>query len=220
MIIKLAQDYHDIITELYDEYRELDQGFKPSVKERNSASNALIEEYIETHKERPPNALLSRLASYVLLDDLSDSHPDKMSREEYPIMSYGQTGRRYRRHRTMDDVQYGDMRHLGRRKVNSSMVTDDGEDLDESRPYVSSIHLIGQDRMEVDDVVDRLSFADIIESSNLTERQREVVELIFLDDLTQVKAGEVLGVNRHTINEHLAISLRKMKAYLRDLPNK
>ncbi|EPC8408886.1 hypothetical protein ACR3AM_003156 [Bacillus thuringiensis] len=37
--------------------------------------------------ERPEPKQLERLADLLLYKELHDAHPDKMSREEYPIMS-------------------------------------------------------------------------------------------------------------------------------------
>src|SRR5690625_1714088 len=98
--------YHERITELFDEYYAAPKDDKPTPNKRIEAADELIEAYIGKHGERPPKSILSRLATYILLDTLTDSHPDKMSREEYPIMSYGQTGRYFERNTTLRDVEY------------------------------------------------------------------------------------------------------------------
>src|SRR5690625_1844629 len=102
----MTQLYHDKITELFDEYYSAEKGAKPAPNKRIENADALIEDYNEQHGKRPPASVLSRLATYVLLDTLTDSHPDKMSREEYPIMSYGQTGRHFERNLPMYDLQF------------------------------------------------------------------------------------------------------------------
>src|SRR5690625_4758022 len=101
-----SQHYHDRITELFDEYYAAESDAKPTPNKRIDDANALIEQYVEATGNRPPSSVLSRLATYILLDTLTDSHPDKMSREEYPIMSYGQTGRYFERNTTLKDVEY------------------------------------------------------------------------------------------------------------------
>lgn len=55
--------------------------------ERIAAIDRLIAEYTETHGENPPTTALDVLADYVLYEEIHDPHPDKMSRNEYPIMS-------------------------------------------------------------------------------------------------------------------------------------
>ncbi|ARO65497.1 Uncharacterized protein B5E39_3162 [Bacillus cereus] len=46
-------------------------------------------------RERPEPKQLERLADLLLFEDLSNTHPDKMTREEYPIMSDHQLSRRH-----------------------------------------------------------------------------------------------------------------------------
>ncbi|WP_255285959.1 hypothetical protein [Bacillus wiedmannii] len=45
--------------------------------------------------ERPEPKQLERLADLLLYEELSNTHPDKMAREEYPIMSDYQLSRRH-----------------------------------------------------------------------------------------------------------------------------
>lgn len=118
----MTQLYHDKVTNLFDEYYREGDGEKPSPSLRIERSNSIIEEYIDKHDKTPPSAILSRLATYVLLDTLSDSHPDKMSLEEYPIMSYGQLERHlsrvyYKRSEDIENV-------FGRLDIYNEWVTD------------------------------------------------------------------------------------------------
>lgn len=79
-------DMHAHIDELFSEYRQR----KTSRRERLEASDSLIESYVEYTGERPDSTALERLGTLILLDELTDPHPDKMTREEYPIMSDSQ----------------------------------------------------------------------------------------------------------------------------------
>src|SRR5699024_4025630 len=110
----MTQLYHDKISDLFDEYYSAVKGAKPAPNKRIESADSLIEDYIEQHGKRPTASVLSRLATYILLDTLSDSHPDKMSREEYPIMSYGQTGRHFARNSKLADVPYDYSEVVGR----------------------------------------------------------------------------------------------------------
>ncbi len=47
----------------------------------------LTDAYVEQTGKTPDGPLLERLANVILHEELSDSHPDKMTLEEYPIMS-------------------------------------------------------------------------------------------------------------------------------------
>lgn len=62
--------------------------------ERMAAVHALIDAYIEDVGTRPDIAQLHRLSDYLLREEITDSHPDKMTINEYPIMSEVQEERR------------------------------------------------------------------------------------------------------------------------------
>lgn len=79
------------VTELVNGVRV---GLFPDRTERSRAINALIDEYITSTGERPDAAELERLANAILHEELTDKSPDKMAREEYPIMSETQLARR------------------------------------------------------------------------------------------------------------------------------
>jgi hypothetical protein len=73
---------------LYGTARGLDR------EERILLAAELAEEYIQATGERPPITDAERLANLILLDELLDSHPDKVTREEYPFFSDRQLERR------------------------------------------------------------------------------------------------------------------------------
>lgn len=56
---------------------------------------SLTDTYVGTVGERPEPKQLERLADLLLYEELSNTHPDKMAREEYPIMSDHQLSRRH-----------------------------------------------------------------------------------------------------------------------------
>jgi len=62
--------------------------------ERMQLIDELIESYIAATGQRPDSVQLDRLATLCLREELTDRHPDKMSREEFPIMSDEQYVRR------------------------------------------------------------------------------------------------------------------------------
>lgn len=72
---------HDIITDNTELMKETPR------EERMKAMDELIDDYVEQTGERPDGSTLERLANLVLHEELSDSHPDKMTREETPILS-------------------------------------------------------------------------------------------------------------------------------------
>ncbi|MCY7967735.1 hypothetical protein MOB49_11590 [Bacillus haynesii] len=81
---------HEMITELQQRTKagELDR------IERIEEITALADAYYDSVGEHPDSTALERMANLVIYEELSDSHPDKMTREEYPIMSETQLSRR------------------------------------------------------------------------------------------------------------------------------
>lgn len=47
----------------------------------------MTDAYVEQTGRRPDGTFLERLANVILHEELTDRHPDKMTREEYPILS-------------------------------------------------------------------------------------------------------------------------------------
>lgn len=64
------------------------------LRDRITDAVALTEEFIADNGEFPDGESLDRLADFILADDFSDSHPDKITREEYPVLSPPQIYRR------------------------------------------------------------------------------------------------------------------------------
>ncbi|MED1088322.1 hypothetical protein [Bacillus mycoides] len=56
---------------------------------------SLTDANVGTVGQRPEPKQLERLADLLLYEELHDTHPDKMTREEYPIMSDHQLSRRH-----------------------------------------------------------------------------------------------------------------------------
>jgi hypothetical protein len=64
----------------------------------------LTEAYREQTEQRPDSLQLERLADFILKDDLSDPHPDKVTNTEYPFLSEGQVKLRSGREAVGGDI--------------------------------------------------------------------------------------------------------------------
>jgi hypothetical protein len=62
----------------------------------------LTEAYFEQTGQKPDPFQLERLADFILRDDLSDPHPDKVTNTEFPILSEGQVKLRNGRENSWD----------------------------------------------------------------------------------------------------------------------
>lgn len=189
-----AQQAHDDITALFDAYYSAKkEGDSISQNKRNEGANALVEQYIESNGERPPASVLSRLATYLLLDNLTDSHPDKMSRDEYPIMSYGQTGRHFAKNNPVHELYYdkADVRGY------ASGVSNEGD-------VVRDV-IIDADTSEIKATDMRLFLREV-----LTEREYFIIEQSYEYSATQTEIAEKLGVSRQRVGVIMSQAMDKL----------
>lgn len=87
----------DYKTKLHEDITELQQATKRGEMPREVRIvkiEALTEGYWATTGEIPDSVALERLADLCLWEELTDTNPDKMTTEEYPIMSETQKARR------------------------------------------------------------------------------------------------------------------------------
>jgi DNA-directed RNA polymerase specialized sigma24 family protein len=63
---------------------------------------------------------------------------------------------------------------------------------------------------DYDAVVILADLATAIERASLTNRQRQAVELVYFDDLTQVDAANRMGCSKQTVNRLTMVSLTKI----------
>lgn len=174
-----SQQAHDDITALFDAYyvaKKADDSIPPN--KRIESADSIVEHYVEANGKRPPNSVLSRLATYILLDILSDSHPDKMTREEYPIMSYGQTGRYFERNVGQSPEPYASEDVIGRSKDGDLLRADTDEQ--RARDW-------------------RLFLREV-----LTDREAFIVEGIYERGETQAEVAAEIGVSRQRVGAIMA----------------
>ena len=195
----MTQLYHDKITDLFDEYYSAEKDAKPAPNKRIESADSLIEDYIEQHGIRPPNGVLSRLATYILLDTLTDSHPDKMARDEYPIMSEHQSETRQGRERSVSVVRTGkDDVTIGRRT-----------DHDGVKRRIYDYMTPERDMALVP--TKYLDLYSALDNAGLTERQRQAIDLVYFEGMTQEAAGEVMGVSKSNVNEYIRHGITKIR---------
>jgi hypothetical protein len=89
------------------------------LQERIKEIDILLESYVVQVGKVPDSEQLSRLADFILAEDLRCNHPDKVSRTDFPILSKGQLKLRYKRERPFDMSQnvYVERRKNGKRKI-------------------------------------------------------------------------------------------------------
>ncbi len=66
-------------------------------EERNNKVEALTEEYFAANGRHMSSYHMQRLADVILVEELKDKTPDKVSKKEYPVLSNRQSQTRTRR---------------------------------------------------------------------------------------------------------------------------
>lgn len=87
--------FETYVNMLITSLRESDSSAISNRDVRAEEIKSLTDAYVRTVGERPEPNQLERLADVMLCEELYDTHPDKMTREEYPIMSEHQLSRRH-----------------------------------------------------------------------------------------------------------------------------
>lgn len=82
-------------------------GMPSLAADRCASVDKLCEAHYEQLGRMPDSNVLERLASLILFDELTDTHPDKVTREEYPILSDSQLDERENGEHLIDEVIYG-----------------------------------------------------------------------------------------------------------------
>lgn len=144
---------------------------------------------------------LDRLAVIALHDDLTWSHPDKMSIIEYPIMSERQEDTRSRRTTLVDDMIFGDRRGRGRGAKAGCGEGSSGGRQPLGGSFDEEIELSG----------DRLDIERAIVEADLTELQKQAVMLTHVDGYTQTEVATNLGVRPEVISRRIKVALGRMR---------
>ena len=117
---------------------------------------------------------------------MTDSHPDKMTREELPIMSGGQTARYFEKAKIKSAVEAREDALVGRHK--RAFVTDDGANMVANSPMV-----IPSDGEMV--AVEWRAFLESI----LSAREYEIVQRYYGDGSMQGEIAAEMGVSRQRV---------------------
>ena len=211
---KLRKDYEEIAD-------KVERGMLPLVA-RIPAIEKAVSEYVLAQDEdferkrkkgghvpiqfRDSN-MLDRFADLVLYEELTWSHPDKMSIVEYPIMSDWQAKERRDKTSFPGEVTYNDRQHNGRRKSHS--VGKNGE------VNVSNHRMPSFEDADIDALIGEIDVNSMVESAKLTARQRQVINLIYFEGKTQEQAAKIMGVSRATVRVNEDRAFAKIRKILK-----
>ena len=196
---KHAQQAHDYVSALIDgAYSRKNADNPTSPSERVSLAEAICESYYAQVGQQPPSAVLSRLAWFIDFDHMTDSHPDKMSREEIPVMSGGQTKRYFEKAKIKPAVEAREDALVGRHK--RAFVTDDGANWVTSSPLV----------IPSDGELGAAEWRAFLESI-LSAREYAIVQRYYGDGATQGEIAAEMGVSRQRVGVVMNGAHRKIR---------
>lgn len=100
-----------------------EEGQPPNIEFRKQACEALFDAYIEQTGEVPDGVQVQRLGNWILLEEMTNNHPDKVSREEYPFLTKRQLRTRYRREMADENIPetLTQQKYLGGKKQSNFM---------------------------------------------------------------------------------------------------
>lgn len=199
-----TEQAHEYTSALIDEaYKRKASAMPLPSFERVDKAEVLTEAYYAQVGLKPAESVLSRLAWYIVFDEMTDDHPDKMTREEYPILSEHQSSYRQRREKAISDIYTGvDDETIGRYK--------DGEGI-KRRIYDYMTPKRDMSLLPAK----YLDLYRAIDNAGLTERQRQAIDLVYFEGMTQEDAGKAIGLSRNSIDTHIRIGIEKIKKSFR-----
>src|SRR5690625_5356061 len=114
-------------------------------------------------------------------------------------MSYGQTGRYFARNGTIAPEPYTQESVMGRKSSAKEWGSDNSDAL-----------LFADDPMLMD-VIESADLYAMLDNAKLTDRQRQAIDLVYFEDMTQEQAAEVMGVGQDVVSRNISVSIDKIR---------
>lgn len=196
---------HDYTSDLIDEaYRRKGADNPTTHLERVREADSLCEAHYAIIGEFPAESVLSRLAWYIVFDEMTDKNEHKVAQEEYPILSEWQTEYRHGKESSKPDVYTGkDDVTIGRRT-----------DHDGVKRRIYDYMTPERDMALVP--TKYLDLYSALDNAGLTERQRQAIDLVYFEGMTQEVAAAEMSVSQPAIAKFLRESLGKLRKVYRE----
>lgn len=147
--------------------------------------------------------LLDAFADLALYDDLTWDHADKMSIIEYPLLSASQAKLRRKREGSVSDVVTGkDDATIGR---TPDKITGRKNRIYDYMTPERDVALIPAKYLDLYTAID---------GAGLTDRQRQAIDLVYFDGLTQEGAAEEMGVSKPAVNQFITAAMTNIRRYM------
>jgi len=201
---KHAEQIHEYTNALIDEaYSRKDSDNPTSAQERSQNADLLCESYFEQVGSYPSENVLSRLAWYIVFDEMTDKNEHKVSSTEYPILSEHQEKYRQKREKAISDVFTGENDETIGRSVDHGGI--------KRRIY----DYMTPDRDKALLPAKYLDLYNALENAGLTDRQRQAIELVYFEGMTQEDAAEIMGVShKGVVGKYCEEGIDELREYM------
>lgn len=142
---------------------------------------------------------LERLADVLMDEYLTWDHHDKMNVVENPILSRTQMLLRHRKESSLEDVYTG--------KNDATIGRKRGSDGAKHRLY----DYMTPERDMALVPSEHLDLYGALDGAGLTDRQRQAIELVYFEGLTQADAADRMGIHRANVNLYLRHGYEKLR---------
>ena len=212
---KLRKDYEEIADKvergmlpLVARIPEIDKAVRDYVEAQDAHFESMREEGGHIPIQYRDSHMLDKLAELIMYEELTWSHPDKMSIVEYPVMSDWQAKERREKTSFPGEITHDNRQFNGRRKGYS--VGKSGE------INVTNHRMPNFEDNSIEASESEITVAKLLEGAKLTDRQRQAIELVYFEDMTQEQAAKAMGVKRATVETLLRRSIKYLRQSVRN----
>lgn len=65
-------------------------------------------------------------------------------------------------------------------------------------------------------VIESVDLYALLDNANLTDRQRQAIDLVYFEDMTQEQAAKVMGVTRQAVDLYARNAINKMRRLINE----
>lgn len=170
--------------------------------ERVTNSYKLCEAHFEQVGEFPDESVLNRLAWYIVFDEMTKNDPHKVAMTEYPILSDYQMDTRHKREKSLANVYTG---------VNDEVI---GRYADQSGMKRKIYDYMTPER-DMSLVPSKyLDLYNALDNAGLTDRQRQAIELVYFEGMTQEDAAKAMCIKQPNVKAYMDAGIGKLRDYM------
>ena len=180
-------------------------------KLRVNRSEALTEAYFEFMEEHAPPNLLERLATYLLYDYVTNRSRTKIE-EKNAFHTERQERRFLENTLLLSDIEFNEEIKTGNKKI-QVFEFDDFPTNSRTGNKLQRNEVIDTTNYEQTDIDMREALKDIVNTSKLSTREREIITALALEGKEPVEIARELGITRQTVHIQINSAREKVRKH-------